>query len=268
MKQRLDRETYIGQNRHFRIERRKAHSFPLHAHDYYEIEIVLSGGGIHRLGEQTYSLQRGSIYILSPADFHAVEVTEEMELWNIVFDETMLSNRQAELLFSRSMPLFRQLNEQELQKFNTVAMLLRQEDQHISLLLDYLLTALMPPSDPEPEPTAIRKAILYIDAHFRESPSLALAAEQACLSPVYFGALFKKETGETYVSYLNSRKVRCAAMLLESGMSVTEACFASGFGSLSGFLYTFKQKTGLTPQKYAENSPHKHTLKENAPKNP
>ena len=106
--------------------------------------------------------------------------------------------------------------------------------------------ALLTPAELGPL-SPIPKAIAYIETHFRENPSLAEAAEQACLSPVYFSALFKKETGETYVSYLNSCKVRCAAMLLESGMSVTEACFASGFGSLSGFLYTYKQKKGISP---------------------
>ena len=96
----------------------------------------------------------------------------------------------------------------------------------------------------------MRRAILYVETHFRENPSLADAAEQACLSPVYFGNLFKQITGETYINFLNARKVSCAKMLLESGCSVTEACFASGFGSLSGFLHAFKQKTGVSPEKY------------------
>ncbi|MBQ8895061.1 MAG: helix-turn-helix domain-containing protein [Clostridia bacterium] len=239
MDRRLDRETHIGKNRHLRVERRKASSFPLHAHEYYEMEIVLSGQGIHRLGEQVYPLERGSIFILSPADFHSVEVTEEMVLWNIAFDETAAQPLQT--------PICRSLTEEELEKFDMAARLLSKENTHFQPLLDYLLALLMPPAE---EPlTPIRKAILYIETHFREDPSLAEAAEQACLSPVYFGALFKKETGETYISYLNSCKVRCAAMLLESGMSVTEACFASGFGSLSGFLYTYKQKMGVSPSK-------------------
>lgn len=255
MSHRLDRETYIGKNKHLLIKRRKASSFPLHAHDYFEIEIVLSGRGLHRLGDQEYPLSRGSVYILSPADFHAVTVLEEMELWNIAFDETLLPPEQAEAIFSRSHPFFCQLSEKELCKFDTAALLLSQEEQQVRPLIGYLLAALMPPAAPQPAPSPIRKALLYIETHFRENPSLAQAAEQACLSPVYFGALFKKETGETYLRYLNARKVRCATMLLESGMSVSEACFASGFGSLSGFLYTFKQIAGCTPEAYAAKPP-------------
>ena len=57
MNRRLDRDTYIGKGRHLRAERKRADSFPLHAHDYYEMEIVLSGRGYHQIGERTEPLQ-------------------------------------------------------------------------------------------------------------------------------------------------------------------------------------------------------------------
>lgn len=38
--------------------------------------------------------------------------------------------------------------------------------------------------------------------------------------------------------------------LLDNGMSVSAACFESGFGSLSGFLHTFKKITGISPNEY------------------
>ena len=116
--------------------------------------------------------------------------------------------------------------------------------------MEYLLTLVMRTSDQVEELSPMRRAILYIETHFRESPTLADAAAEACLSAVYFGNQFKKVMGETFISYLNSRKVSCAMMLLERGASVTEACYSAGFGSLSGFLYTFKKKTGLTPAEY------------------
>lgn len=56
----------------------------------------------------------------------------------------------------------------------------------------------------------------------------------------------------TYVTYLNRCKVRCAAMLLKNGKSVTEACFEAGFGSLSGFRYAFRQRMGLSPKDYMQ----------------
>ena len=105
----------------------------------------------------------------------------------------------------------------------------------------------------------MRKALLYLETHFRENPSLADIANQACLSPEYFCSQFKQLTGMTYLQYLNQRKVNCAKMLLESGLSVTETCFSAGFGSLSGFLYTFRQATGLSPSEYKKFAAKKFT---------
>lgn len=96
----------------------------------------------------------------------------------------------------------------------------------------------------------MQRAVVYVQEHFRDAPSLAQAAAVACLSPTYFGAQFRQTVGCTYVEYLNRCRVDCARMLLRQGVSVTEACFGSGFGSVSGFLYTFRRQTGLTPQAY------------------
>jgi YesN/AraC family two-component response regulator len=175
--------------------------------------------------------------------------------WNIAFDETVLSMSRLESIFLKGGGFTRILDESTLLKIDTAAELLRQEaetDGCIRPLMEYLLTLLMDTDSENDELSPMRKAILYIETHFRENPSLADTAKQACLSPVYFGNLFKQLTGETYVNYLNSRKVTCAAMLLESGFSVAEACFSSGFGSLSGFLHTFKTKTGMSPEAYKQ----------------
>lgn len=251
---RLEKSKYIGQNRHLVIRKRYSRSFPLHAHDYFEVELVLSGEGKQKINGQEQELRRGSVSILCPSDFHEVETESDTSLmaWNLSFDETVLSYGRLEALFMHG-GTSRVLDEKTLQKADTVLALLRQEEEEggcIRPLMEYLLTLFMDNREVTDELSPMRKAILYIETHFRENPSLADAAGIACLSPVYFGNLFKSITGETYVSYLNSRKVNCAAMLLESGMSVSEACFSSGFGSLSGFLHTFKQKKGVSPEEY------------------
>jgi AraC-like DNA-binding protein len=253
---RLDKNTYIGKDKHLSIRRRYSWTFPLHAHEYFEVEIVLEGNGLGRINGKEYALQRGSVSILSPSDFHEViaENNTSLMAWNIAFDETVLSLGRLEALFSKGSGFTRLLDEATLKKVDTAAELLRQEaatDGCIRPLTEYLLTLLMN-TDSVNELSPMRKAILYVETHFRENPSLADAAKQACLSPVYFGNLFKQITGETYVNYLNLRKVTCAAMLLESGFSVAEACFSSGFGSLSGFLHTFKQQKGVSPEAYKQ----------------
>lgn len=259
---RLDKNTHIGKDKHLCVKKRYSKSFPLHAHDYFEVEIILSGKGSQYINGKKYDLHRGSISILSPSDFHEVIAESDTSLmaWNISFDETVLSSGRLEAIFLKGTGFTRNLDENTLKKVDTAADLLMREakdDGCIRPLTEYLLTLLMDADDFSEQLLPMRKAILYVETHFRENPSLADAAKQACLSPVYFGNLFKQITGKTYIDYLNSRKLNCAAMLLESGFSVAEACFSSGFGSLSGFLHTFKQKKGVSPEAYKQA--HKKT---------
>ncbi len=251
---RLSKKDYFDEGKHIKAECREARSFGLHSHDYFEIEIALCGGGRQYINSEEHRIGRGSVYLLTPADFHEVTLDSRTELWNIVFDETLVGEEWLQKLFSAK-TLCREVDEDTLFRLERAAELIAAEcdsDLFVEPLVEYMLRLILPREEKEEQLTPIRRAVLYIENHFRDDPSLEEAARQACLSPVYFGSLFKKVTGESYVSYLNRCKVNCAMMLLESGMSVSGACFDSGFGSLSGFLYTFKKATGVSPKEYRD----------------
>ena len=256
MHQRLHRSLFIGAERHLAIIRRPLSTFGLHAHDYFEIELILAGKGTQLLNGEKSPLERGSVSVLTPTDFHQVEAGALPSCsWNISFDETMIPPRYLAALYSRKAP-FRILSEETLQKADAAAgLLLKEADHEVSArpLLEYLLSLLIAPAKEEEPLSPMGRALLFIENHFRENPSLADAAKEAHLSPGYFGALFKKTPGETYIQYLSARKVRCAEMLLKGGVRVADACFASGFGSLSGFLYTFKKNVGTPPKYYLKD---------------
>lgn len=248
---RFRRTSFIGEGRHFSIHRRPLSTVPIHAHDYFEIEIILEGAGTQILNHKENSLIRGCATVLTPADFHSVEAGIQFsDAWNISFDEAMIPPRYLAALYSRKAP-FRSLSEEALQKADAAAKLLMMEAENETAarpLLEYLLSLLISPAKEEESLSPMGRALLFIENHFRENPSLADAAKEAHLSSGYFGALFKRTTGETYIQYLSARKVRCAEMLLRGGVRVADACFASGFGSLSGFLHTFKKIKGYPPE--------------------
>lgn len=257
LERRLEKEKYIGKNKHISVNKRYAQCFPLHAHDYFEVEVVLSGEGLQQVNGKEYRLQRGCVTVLSPSDFHEVSAESDTTLmvWNIAFDDTVISMGRLENLFS-SGGMYRVLCEDELNKVDTAISLLAQETDNtnaIKLLTEYILLVLLQNKKDNTELSPVGKSVLYIENHFRENPSISDVACQVGLSPVYFGNLFKNEKGISFVDYVNAKKVRCSAMLLESGFTVAEACFSSGFGSLSGFLYTFKKAMGVSPKEYRKN---------------
>lgn len=256
---RLSHQECFINNSHVRVLHQILPSSELHSHEFFEIEIILSGAGTHIMNSKSYPLQRGMIWLSTPADFHEIILDGEAEYWTIIFDESMLSQEQMQALF-QSNDTCKIVSEDVLRRLDTVAQLIYEEhlcDGNLKPLMEYLLSAVIPPKRVLERNDPVHQAILYTETFFRNNPSLATVANQVGLSPNYFGNLFKKETGETYVSYLNRRKVTCAMMLLESGVPVSTACFESGFGSLSGFLQGFKKVTGMSPNDYQKKKSKK-----------
>lgn len=251
---RLGKDRYIGEAENLRVEQKWVSQYtPLHAHTYFELEIVLEGNGYQWLNGTRHPIGPGSIYLLSPANFHEVHPQTPILLWNISFDETLLPAEWLASIYANPELCCRQASEQELWKLESTVALVQDEYLHhgcVRPLMEYLMTLVLQGNRQKELLSPMHKAILYIETHFRENPSLAQTAEQACLSAVYFSSLFRKYTGFSYVQYLNLRKVNCAKMLLEGGLSVTETCYTAGFGSPSAFLHTFKQLTGLSPNAY------------------
>ena len=202
---------------HVKVIRRTAISYPVHCHSYFELEIVMRGRGTQMLNGSEHPLSAGTLTFLTPADLHRVDIAEYTEIWNISFDSTVLGG---ELLtrmtaargFTASVP------PDMLARLDRAANFLLAEcgesDPKLSPLITYIMELVLPPYKGDVAQTPIGRALLYIDTYFRESPSVERVAAEACLSPVYFGSLFKQVTGQNYLSYLNSRKVECAAMLL------------------------------------------------------
>ncbi|MBR2460015.1 MAG: helix-turn-helix domain-containing protein [Clostridia bacterium] len=248
---------------HIRSDRRSiTDDYEPHWHDYFEIEILTEGELIHTLNGVPRELSAKSAYIVTPTDFHLVRPKTKAELWNISFSEDAISEKRFCSLMSVDRPSHFQLDGETATRVSTLAELIsaeaEREDGGCSKeLLECLLTVIfrsgdtqLPQNPSSDQLSGIKKAILYLELHFRESPSLNQVAEQAGFHPHYLSELFKKVTGQSYTERLNALRIGCAKTMLSSGFSVTESCYRSGFGSLSNFLLVFKKQTGVSPDEY------------------
>lgn len=88
----------------------------------------------------------------------------------------------------------------------------------------------------------------YIQEHYLEIQGLNEIAEYFGISKSYLCRVFKKHTGLTVITYLNSLKIQEASrLLLETDKSVEEICRLCGFKSRIYFTRTFKQFMECTP---------------------
>lgn len=118
---RLTKAMHINPDDHISVEKRSLAAFLLHAHEYYELEVIESGSGTLLLNGKKHQISRGSLYMLSPADFHEIVTKDRLTLWNISFDDIKVA---AENELMLKTPLFSVIPEDNLLKFFKVAELL------------------------------------------------------------------------------------------------------------------------------------------------
>ena len=91
----------------------------------------------------------------------------------------------------------------------------------------------------------------YIDTHFTTRITLSELASQVKMHPNYLAALFKKEMGESFGSYLMRRKIETAqALLTRTEYTYSQIAYSLAFCSQSHFIKAFREKTGFTPRQY------------------
>lgn len=126
------------------------------------------------------------------------------------------------------------------------------QNAYASLLLLFLNRQYQsdPSSYKNTMPAYITGAMQYIDSHLEEPLRLSALAKEFHISESYLSAQFKHHTGLTLRAYLLDRKINLAKSLLQEGVSVTEACYRSGFNDYANFIRSFKKITGISPGKF------------------
>lgn len=88
----------------------------------------------------------------------------------------------------------------------------------------------------------------YVEEHFAEEISFEAIAKSLFVHPKYLSQLFKRVTGENFVSYLNGYRIQRAVELLQSGhYMVYEVSEMTGFRNATYFSQVFKMLTGKSP---------------------
>ena len=102
------------------------------------------------------------------------------------------------------------------------------------------------------EQKRIRAIYGYIDEHYQHKILLDDVASICNLTKPAFCRYFKKNTGTTFVGFLNQYRISQAKRLLLQGKNVSETCFECGFESLSYFNRNFKKITGENPSRFKQ----------------
>lgn len=119
-------------------------------------------------------------------------------------------------------------------------------------LVDILISRFMREASPKPAyDDRIRKSISYIRRHLDSNVSISELAQMCSMSEEYYIRFFRHELGESPHSYILSRKIERAQLLLTvAQLPVKSIALSLGFADCSYFSRLFRNRTGMTPQQY------------------
>ena len=119
----------------------------------------------------------------------------------------------------------------------------RQSLQNFSMELEL-------PGNAAPDPV-VTAMLDYAAAHYQEKVALQDVADALNYSIAFLNKRFKKQTGTTYIEYLNRFRIQKALELMKDGkMPLQEIAWRSGIGDYKYFNTVFRKYLGCGPKEY------------------
>ena len=118
--------------------------------------------------------------------------------------------------------------------------------KHIMFILDEISKSVKQLENPTI--TAVKQ---YVDQQFNQKVTLESASDAVYLNSAYLAALFKKETGITFLDYLTGVRIeKSKTLLCDMKYNLSQVAQAVGYSDAKYFGKLFQKYTGIKPQEY------------------
>lgn len=200
-----------------------------HRHRLGEVHVLLSGEADYTVGEEDCVLQPGDAVYIPAKVFHSAKCREE----NTTFITFCMRNASKHPSFCCLSPA--------LLAGLLQATLDSAEAGNLDSLMPYfyiLMEQLLHLNGPAVRESLDYEGMIqrYLDANFSKDLTLSSLAQEVGLSPRQVQRIIQKETGNTFLEELTSRRMHAARYLEEStDMSATEIAHYVGYNSYSGY---------------------------------
>lgn len=255
----IDRYTKLQKikNGKIMVKEKTIVGYPTHWHEFYEIELILSGSGSYIIDGAERKIEKNMLFFMTPVNFHRV-ITDGTDVITLMFmgetcDKNMLF-RLSSVFNSDSV----KLNDSDADYLAAVMHELNiasseNDDEYSFHLLNSVLGKIcrLTTRHNHGHMSKVQNAMLFIQNNFRSDIGLEDAAASAGITPSYLSSIFARHCGMNFKDYLRGIRYDYAKKLLEySDMSVTDICYESGFNDYANFERNFKQRFKMSPREY------------------
>ena len=103
-------------------------------------------------------------------------------------------------------------------------------------------------------PSPLKRAVSYIDNHYRSQLQLTMVAQACKVSPAYLSRLFTEHLYTSFVEYLTRLRItKAEALLKEEDLSVKQISYEVGFHDPNYFSKIFRKYVGASPKQYIQD---------------
>ncbi len=258
---------------------------PMHTHNFYELNIVISGDGTHHMNTTSCRITTGDFFIMPPGISHGYTFdSKKYSIFHLLFNKDFFKKHEAHLnnlsgyqiLFNID-PLIRNqksgvnnflhINVKEnynlMRIFNELASLekeekgnIEQEKEHLALYVIAKICDMM-----EEEKTSyngsnrylfdLLKSVEYIHSNYGEKIELQTLYTISCMSRSSYIRYFKQLFNCPPIDYIQDYRLRQArSMLKHTNNPLTVIANNCGFCDSAHFSRLFKEKYQISPSKY------------------
>ena len=237
-----------------------------HFHNHYEISMAFGGKLTIINNGDTIQTDKPCLILHRPNTFHAViaEKGTSYDRYHIYFNNNFLAKFPSEYLnigeLFHSNFSVTELTPDDISELMTYLNLIFSANGNVprqSLLLAALLNKMSDyvgtgrNMERNANSSYIDEVIKFISENYGEQLTAGSLADKFYVSSAKLNMDFKSMTSITLHKYIVTVRLINAKRMLIGGVSVLETSIACGFFNESHFIRTFKEKTGVTPSKYA-----------------
>ena len=272
---------------------RIADFLPYHTHDFYEINIVYSGVGMHRLENRDVLTQQGDIFVISPNMKHGyschndlivfhillsnsfidtfLPLLEKMCGYNMLFNiEPMCRNYFEKTYYLKSGDIPFDQIKHYVSLINSCGQSTKNEAATIAHVLSliaiisnaiYYLKPINIDTVPSKAMASVLESMAYIEKHFDERIDFKKIACHCALSYSHYLRRFKDISGMTPSKYQMKCRIKTAVkLLLNTNETVLSIGIACGFYDSSHFVREFIKEKRLSPTDFRKEQKSNNNL--------
>lgn len=252
-----------------------------HAHDFYEINYVVSGDCMNLVDDIAISMKKGDFILMHPGTFHTLYAAGDCCVYNFMFRTGWFEDK-CKRLFVEDTAFYRFAEVSSSDNFYRYVFCPNHSDKMIGQLADQLIDVCVSGTAHWPllieayasqfictaaarmchsytsennvnASEAVSNMLLFMSRH-PNAVSLDKLSERFGYSKPHICRLFKNELGKSVCQKLTDIKIRNAKVLLsETQQPIAQVALTAGFESVEYFHRKFKQVTGYTPGEYRKH---------------